>query len=165
MGKQSYWDNDDGLVVGFGPRTTENNIGGAVNSGGSIEGQIVLDITDATALTDSSVPTNFFQGAKIPANTHIRDAVFVTNTAWTGTGTPTLDIGTVKSDGTFKDDDGIDAAIGTANLGADAVVNCDGAQVDTVITEDLWLAATWDGDNFEAGSGKLYVTYVQQEPT
>lgn len=165
MGKNAYWDNDDGLVVGFGTRSTENNVGGAVNTGGNIEGQVVLDITDASALTDASEPTNYIQGAKIPANSHIRDAVLVTNTAFTGTGTPTLDIGTVKADGTFSDDDGIDAAIGTGSLGADSVVNCDGAQVDTVVTEDLWLAATWDTDNFEAGSGKLYVTYVQQANT
>lgn len=161
MSKNSYWTNDDGLVVGFGARTTETNIGGALNTGGDIEGQVVVDL-DATTLTDTAEPTNFQQGAKIPANSHIRDAVLVTDTAWTGTGTPVLDIGTYDSTGSAVDDDGIDSAVGTGSLGADSVVDCDGAQVNTVVTQDVWIAATYDTDNFEAGTGKLYVTYVQQ---
>lgn len=161
MGKQNYWDNDDGLTVGFGTRTTENNLGGALQTGGDVEGQIVLDIV-ATDLTDSDVPTNFEQGAKIPANSHIRDAVLVTNAEFTSDGSAVLDIGTVSSDGTFDDDDGIDAAVALGDLGADAVVDCDGAQVGTVITEDLWLAATYDTAEFTAGNARLYVTYVQQ---
>ena len=162
MGKNSYWSNDDGLVVGFGTRTTENNVGGALNTGGDIEGQVVLDITDATALTDSDEPTNYIQGAKIPANSHIRDAVLVVDTAFTSGGSAVLDLGTVKSDGTFSDDDGIDSAIAVGSLTADTVIDCDGAQVNTVVTEDLWLTATYDTAAFTAGTAKLYVTYVQQ---
>jgi len=161
MSKDNYWTNDDGLVVGFGRRTTEDNVAGALNTGGDIEEQLVLDIV-ATELTDSDEPVNYEQGAKIPANAHIRDAVLVTNEAFTSGGSGVLDIGTVKSDGTFSDDDGIDSAIALGTLTAAAVVDCDGAQVNTVVTEDLWLAATYDTAAFTGGTAKLYVTLVRQ---
>lgn len=161
MGKANYWENEDGLTIGYGRRETEKNIGGALQTGGVVEGQIVLDIK-ATDLKDSDPPTNWEQGAKIPANSHIRDAVLVTNDEFTSGGSAVLDVGTVKSDGTWSDDDGVDSAVALGSLGADSVVNCDGSQVDSVVTEDLWLAATYDTAEFTGGTARLYVTYVQQ---
>ena len=161
MGKNTHWTNDDGLVIGFGTRTTENNLAGAVNTGGGIEEQIVVDLK-ATELSDTAIPTDFIKGAKIPANSHIRDAVLVTDAAWTSGGAGALDIGTYDSAGSASDDDGIDSAIAKGSLTADTVIDCDGAQVNTVVTEDLWVAATYDTAAFTAGTAKLYITIVRQ---
>ena len=61
MGRDSTWTNDDGLVVGFGTRTTSNDEAGNVRTSGLVE-EYVIKIDDATALADAdtaAAPGNY----------------------------------------------------------------------------------------------------------
>lgn len=159
-GRNSYWSNDDGLVVGFGTRDTERNIAAQTSSDGATE-ELVM-VIHGTELTDADEPTNFITGAPIPANSLIVSGQLIVDTAFTSGGAAVLDIGTYTSAGAAIDDDGIDAAIAVGALTADTLIASDGAQIGTVVTQDAYIAATYDTAAFTAGTAKLVVKYIKQ---
>lgn len=158
---RSYWTNSDGLVVQFGPHDGDNHNMAAQASTMSPTQEVVLNIV-ATSLSDTAVPTNLNQAARIPANSLILSADLIVDAAFTTSASGTLDIGTYDSAGAAVDDDGIDAAIADSSLTADTRIACDGAQIGTVVTADRWVAATYDTGAFTAGTAKLVVRYIKQ---
>lgn len=159
MGRDSYWTNDDGLVVGFGPRTVDTGLAAKVSTMGETQ-ELVLDIVGAD-LADATVPTNINTGAFIPANSLVLSGVLIVDTAFAGA-TAVLDIGTYTAAGVAVDDDGIDSAIAVASLTADTDIDSDGAVIGTVVTADTYIAATYDTAAFTAGTAKLIVRYIKQ---
>lgn len=97
--------------------------------------------------------------AYIPANSFIEAAYLKVDTAWAG-GT-SIDVGLAQKDGTVIDADGIDAAVATASLTADAVIDCDGALVGASVgTADAVLEVTATG-TYTAGEATLVVRYYE----
>lgn len=153
------WTNDDGLEVRFGLDRATQSPGGRTSAEEKV---LVYEVADATALGDTDTAAVAGDEPFIPAGAIIKDAYFVVDTAFTSAGVAVLDIGLKEADGTNIDDDGIDAAVALAALGADAVVNCDGADVGTRVGADnAYLMFTYDTAAFTAGAGKLVIKYIE----
>lgn len=160
MGRDSTWTNDDGLVVGFGTRTSTNDQGGNVRTSGLVE-EYVIKINDASTLGDTDTAAVTGDQAGLPANAIINAAYFRVNTTFAGA-TAVLDIGLKQRDGTDIDDDGIDAAIAVGTLTAGTVINCDGALIgNTVGANEAVPKFTYDTAAFTAGAGELVIQYVR----
>lgn len=152
------WTNEDGLEVRFG---TDRRTSAPDGLTSAEEKVFVYEVADATKLTDADTAAAAGDAAYLPAGTIIKDAYFVVDTAFTSGGSAVLDIGLKEGDGTAIDDDGIDAAVALGALGANAVVNCNGALVGTRLAEDSYVNFTYDTAAFTAGAGKLVVKYIQ----
>jgi hypothetical protein len=169
MSRGNTWTNKDGLVVGFGTHTEDNNVP-AVAGTGSLR-TYTVELPDATALeatasiTSASIPP---QSVVIPHGSFIRSAVFQVTTPFAGA-TANLDIGLWSNAATpvLDDIDGIDAAIDVLVIDAIGdVVQCDGALVGGVVP----VGKTNDADNvvvfgyetavFTAGAGILTLEVV-----
>jgi hypothetical protein len=108
-----------------------------------------------------STPDSFSSlKAYLPAGAWIKSATILVKTALAGT-TPTLTIGTYEQDGTVIDADGIDAAVAAADLAANKVVLCNGAQVGGTasLAADAYIVAV-TGGTATAGAFRLVVEYV-----
>lgn len=151
------WTNSDGLEVRFGLDRATSQATGRTSAEEKV---LIVDLPDATALGDTDTAAASGDDAFIPADAIIKDAYFVVDTAFTGTNA-VLDIGLKQADGTNVDDDGIDAAVAVAALGADAVVAADGADVGTRTATDVYIMFTYDTAAFTAGAGKLVIKYIQ----
>lgn len=162
MARGNLWTNADGLVVGFGTHTVDNETSAKPSVKGLIQ-QVSLKIVGENLL-DAAVP-DALQAANsvtIPAGSLIKSAVLIVSEAFTSGGSAVLDIGTINaSTGVIVDDDGIDAAIALADI--DAVgddVACDGAQVGTVVTVPVKVYASYDTAAFTGGEATLVVEYI-----
>ena len=125
---------------------------------------LVVDIPDFTLIGTTFTSANLTPNwPSIPANALITDANLIMTTAATSGGAATLTIGTYNSAGTAIDADGIDATIALTALDAiGEVVQCDGAQVNGVVT--VGTAAAYVGliyatAAYTAGAGKLIISY------
>lgn len=157
MARDATWTNDDGLVVGFGTRDTQNTQNGPYKTEGLVK-EYVIKIHDATTLGDTD--TAAMQGSEvpIPANAIIESAKLVVDTAFTSGGSAVLDVGVKAKAGTAIDDDGIDAAIAVGSLTAGAVIACDGALVGTTVgTADAYPYFSYDTAAFTAGAATLFI--------
>ena len=166
MSREEYWVIQDGLRVGFGQRDVSENSGKKIVTEGAVE-QIILDINDATGLAASVVTSDdaVVEGAHIPANSLILSAKLIVKSggAFTSGGAPTLDVGTYDLDGAAVDEDGLIAAEVLANLDADGdVVDGAGAQVGTVVTQDVRVAARANVATYTAGAAQVVVEYIPQ---
>lgn len=95
---------------------------------------------------------------RIPADSFIEAAYLKVGTAWAG-GT-SIDIGLAQTDGTVIDADGIDAAVATASLTANAIIDCDGALVGASVgSNDAVLEVTASG-TYTAGTATLVIEYL-----
>lgn len=165
MGRDSTWTNDDGLVVGFGTRTSSNDQGGNVRTSG-LEEEYVIEVLDGTAIgaTDTAAVTGG-DYADIPANSVITAAYFQVDTAFTSAGAATLDIGLKQRDGTEVggSDDVIDAAIAlTAIDAAGETVACDGSYIGASVGANPVVPKfTYGTATFTAGAGKLVIKYLR----
>lgn len=157
--RDEYWINNDGLKVGFGPRTTDNPESGPIKTEG-LRKQIIKRIYDASidAPATDTAPVEGDQ-VPIPANAvGIRAWLRVTE-AFVGSGA-TLNIGVKEADGTTIDVDGLIAAP-VADLGAGEVVVGTGDLIDAVIaTVPAYITVTASGGAFTAGAGELTVEYL-----
>ena len=149
----------DGLTVGYGTHTVDNDVLRVIE-GGTMK-KYVIELPDATALEDTDAITIASlppQSATIPRGSYIRKATFQVKTIFTTSASATLDIGTYEAggDGSSTGDDvaaGIDADIAVTALDAVGdIVVCNGTLVDGVIP----VGATSDSDvvvvfGFEAG--------------
>lgn len=173
MPRQATWSNSDGLIVGFGTHTVDNqvpaitsNIGAVKTASFVIQGTLLEDIG---ALTAASL---YPQGFVIPRGSKIQRATLTPSEAFTSGGAATLTIGTVKWDavGTVDDLDGIDATIAITAI--DAIgesVLCDGALVNgTVVTSicgnvsntDVRIVAGFGTAAFTAGKALLTIEFI-----
>ena len=161
MGRDSTWTNDDGLVVGFGTRTSTNDEGGNIRTSGIVE-EYVIKINDATTLgdTDTAAVAGSFPG--IPAEAVIKSAYLKVTTAFTSGGLATLDIGLKQRAGTNIDADGIDVDIAVADLSAGAVIVCDGALIGARIGSNEGVPMfTYETAAFTAGAAELVIEYIR----
>lgn len=158
MARESVWTNSDGLRVGFGTRSIETTVAAAPSLGGQRQ-QLSLKIK-GTDLADSDVARQLAYGAFIPAGSLLESAKLYVTTQFAGA-SAVMDIGVYNmATGAAVDDDGIDAAIATATLVADAVIACDGADIGTVVAVDTKIGVTYDTAAFTAGEATLVVEYV-----
>jgi len=166
----------DGLVVGYGTHTADNEVSAVVGGSGAVK-TAVMTLTDATsleaitALTVASFPP---QGIVIPRGSRILEASFQVTTGFTTSASGVLNIGTNTGnvDGAFTadDEDGIDVDIAITALNAvGAVVACDGALVGGVTsagaaaTSDVQLCFSYKTGVYTAGAGVLTVRYIEPQ--
>lgn len=156
------WKNQDGLVLYYGTRDTENERLAVVSNNDGVV--TVIAEWDEDTLPS---PTDGDRGVVIPANSNIVEAFVQCKTALGGT-TPTLTVGLQKQDGTEIDNDGIVAAISAAELSVEgethrcdgALVNdASGASVNGIGTDDGYLVATMGGTD-PTGSVRLVLRYL-----
>lgn len=151
------WVNFDGLEVKFNRERAEAPVDGVTNAK---ERMLVVDLPDATALTDTDTAAVAGDTAFIPAGSIITKAVFVADTAFTTSASGTLDIGFKQAAGTNIDDDGIDQAVAAAALAIRQGVICDGAMIGDKLQYDSYVMFTYDTGAFTAGAGRLFVSYI-----
>lgn len=167
------WTNADGLVVRDGADDVVAPKGTIERAGLQ---RLVVKLTDAVVLEASttdpftSVSTVAFfdeNTPSIPAGSYITRAYLKVDTAFTTSNAAALDIGFMQANGTIVDADGIDAALAVATLGANAVVNCNGAAVGGVVltstTLDTYVSfsrVVGQGP-FTAGAATLVVEYYE----
>lgn len=162
MARESTWTNSDGLRVGFGTRTTETTVGAEPRIGGYRQ-QVVIEIRGQD-LADSDVARQLAYGVTIPADSLLESAKLYVTTAFAGA-TAVMDIGTYNaSSGAAVDDDGVDSAVAVASLTDNAVIACDGAQIGTVLANDVKIGVSYDTAAFTAGLATLVVEYVLEAP-
>jgi len=158
------WVNSDGLEVLYGSSKAEMRKGGEVNHGGSLR-EVLVTIT-GTDVPAADAPND--KRITLPSGAYIDEVTLNVTTAFTSGGSATLDIGLMldDNDGTYStsDDNGLDAAIAVATLADNYRVLCDGAQVETTVTDStngLPLAVSYGYNTaaFTAGVAELSIKY------
>lgn len=146
--------NDDGLKVTIGVPGDFKS--GQLKSNGARK-ELVYKI-DAVAVTPAS-GAHGDDESLLPAGAVLESAKLIVTTAFAG-GT-NISLGFEEKDGTAIDADGIDAAVATAALTANAVIDCDGADIGTIVdaSNDGYVALTKSG-TFTAGKADLVLTYI-----
>lgn len=169
MPRGNTWTNSDGLVVGFGTHSVDNNVPAEDAGNGSVK--VVKLVIKGTSLEDTvSVASLPPQAVKIKRGSRITRAFLQVVTAFTSGGSATLDIGTFAADATPDDADGIDAAIAVTAIDAVGdLVTCDGALVGGTVpagatsNSDVIIAASYSTAAFTAGEAILTVEYVEPD--
>ena len=160
----------DGLVVGYGTHTADNDVPAVTGSGSTRF--YTVELPDATALeataaiTSASIPP---QSVTIPHGSYIKSANFQVTAAFTTAASGNLDIGLWSNAATpvLDDIDGIDAAVDILVLDAIGdVVVCDGALVGGVLPvgkvndADCVVTFGYETGVFTAGAGILTLEVV-----
>lgn len=163
MSKASYWTNNDGLVVGFGTRTSEDLRGGHTEMDGVVEEMIVEFNYDdlPNGSTDGSYGT-------IPANAIPIDAYFETLTGFTGGTSYDIDLvdsaGTAIGIGTDKLWDLLAIAdintVGKRSVASTHAGINSGNALDVALASAGMLKVTGAG-TFTAGKGRVVIRYVR----
>lgn len=169
MSRANTWTNSDGLVVGFGTHSEDNNVPAVTSNKGAFK-TLVMEITGANTVDTIVAGSIAPQSARIRRGSTIRSATLTTTVAWTGTGT--LDIGTWGvglATEVVDDADGIDVDIdidvALAALGD--TVQCDGALVNGAVTvgetsnSDCVITASWETAVPTAGKAVLVIEYIE----
>ena len=150
------WVNDDGLVLYFGTRTSENERPGVLNINDRLKTATVTIKYDKM-LSPVNKDGGIFH---LPAGATLYDAQARVTTAWAG-GT-NLMIGTAQQDGTAIDANGIglETQLTTANLTLGAVFDLTGAQIGKVVdaANDAYLTSAVTG-TYTAGELELRIRY------
>lgn len=169
MSRGSTWTNKDGLVVGFGTHSEDNDV--AAVMGGTKKVLVaeydLVDLSDTFAATDVKP-----QDPRIPRGSYITRAVVQTLVAATSGGAATLDIGTWGVGLTTEvvdDADGIVADISIAEMTSIGETHvCDGALilasngvgVGATSNSDVVIAPSYETAVFTAGRIRLTVEYT-----
>jgi hypothetical protein len=174
MARDATWTNSDGLIVGFGTHTEDNNVP-AVTAIGT-KTRVSMEITLAD-LVDTIAAGNISpQSIRIPRGAIITEAYVVVKTAAAGGGT--LDIGTwgvgIATE-VVDVADGLVADITTAEMNAVGEVHiCDGALVSSsgntaaagivsvgaTSNSDVVITASYETTVFTGGVLLLVVEYI-----
>lgn len=173
MARNATWTNSDGLVVGFGTHTNDNDVAGVVGSGAAKT--MVVELKDATALEAvGSVTTASInpQSVMLPRGSRILEASFTVTTAFATSASGTLEIGTHSAAAVDDDPNGIDDAVAVTALDAvGATVACNGALVGGVTTagaastSDVHVTFAYGTGVFTAGAGVLTLRYIEPQGT
>ncbi len=169
MSRSSTWSNSDGLAVGFGTHTKDNDVSAVTSERGSVK-TVVMEINGTSVPSTWAAANVQPQGVLIPRGSIIVDATFQVVTAFTSGGAATLNIGTYGGAAftTADDIDGIDAAVAVAAIDAiGETVQCDGALVNTTVAvgatadTDVVLGYNYGTAAYTAGKGILTVMYIE----
>lgn len=164
MARSNTWTNPDGLVVGYGARSTINAQDAVVHSLGRIkQAEVVIDVSNHTSFAAGTLaPTTHLE---IPAGAALRSCTVVTEDAWnllTSVAIGLKDRSTgalVGADDTLvTDTEGV-----LANLGAGDVIVGAGTQLqagDTVTSEATTIALTVTGTTPTTGRSRVLVEYL-----
>jgi hypothetical protein len=163
MGKESLWTNDDGLVVGFGPRTVEDLRGGETKTGGNIREHIIEFGYDD--LPDGSTDGSYNQ---IAANALPIDAYFETIVAFAGGTSYDIDFvdtaGSAIGTGTDKLWDALVLAdidaIGERSVASTHGGTNSGNALDVALASAGMVKVTAAG-TFTAGKGRIVIRYIE----
>ena len=165
MSRNATWDNKDGLVVGFGARTTDYS-GSYVVASDPATGisRLFYRFRGEDLADDASTSgPQLVNAPVIPNGSIIKSAVLYVTEAFAGS-SAALDIGVYSGlDESTVDDDGIDAAVAVTAIDAIGdTITCDGADVGTVVatTGGVKIAASYDTAAFTAGEAILTVEFV-----
>jgi hypothetical protein len=157
MSRDAYWDNKDGLVVGFGTRTVDRHAHKIADNGPTQKLYMDFDWSDlgtSLAATDPQLT----QGPVMPSGAVVLSATIKVTEAFAG-GTD-IDLGTYNSEtGAAINAAGIDAAVLTAALTLGAEIACDGAIINTALAADSKLGVISTG-TFTAGKAVVEVEYA-----
>jgi hypothetical protein len=171
MSRANRWNNPDGLLVGFGTHSADNDVMAAHAGGGALISATglwnLVDIEDTDSITIASYNP---QALVIPRGSWIARATLRTTVAITSSNSAVLDIGLYDADFssvTVDDADGIDADIAiTAHNALGEMVECDGALVNGVIQvgatsdSDCVVILGWDAFAYTAGQVELTIEYL-----
>lgn len=169
MARGQTWSNQDGLVVGFGTHTEDNDVAAKA----SAMGREVLTVEiNGVDLSDTYSATDFKpQDVIIPRGSRIIRASFQVLLAFTSGGAATLDVGTFTkglATDVVDDADGLVADMSIAELTSIGEVHIlDGALVgasgQTAVGAtglgDVVIAPSYETAVFTAGRGILTVEY------
>jgi hypothetical protein len=169
MGRDSTWTNQDGLVVGFGPHTVDNDVAG-VYGGTKKVLSVEYDLAD---LSDTFAATTVKpQDPRIPRGSYITRATIQTLVAATSGGAATLDVGTWGvglATEVVDDADGLVADVTIAEMtsigethvcdGA-LILASDGVGVGATSNSDVVIAPSYETAVFTAGRIRLTVEYT-----
>lgn len=141
------WKNEDGLLVGFGPRNTINADAGEVHVQGMVK-QIKCDINAADL--GAVVHQKMMQ---VPAESVMRKATFTCNETFDAS----IVIGGYDSTNVVIVADGI-LADTTPTLGD--VIDCTGTLMNTTLLLDTYVIA---GGAATTGRGQLLIEYIRND--
>jgi len=156
------WTNDDGLVVQFGTRTSEDKRGGVVSTAGNVEEMVVDfaydDLPDGS--TDGSYTT-------IPSGAMILDAYFEVTAAFVGGTSYDIDLVDTAGSAIGSGEDKLFDALVTADINAIGERNSarthggtnSGNALDTELASAGMLKAAATG-TFTAGAGRMVIRYI-----
>lgn len=169
MARANTWTNSDGLVVGFGTHTEDNDVA-AVSGGTKKRLEVEYDLAD---LADTFAATNVKpQDPRIPRGSYITRATIQTLVAATSGGAATLDIGTWGVGLTTEVVDDADGLVADATIAEMTSVGethvCDGALilasdgvgVGATSNSDVVIAPSYETAAFTAGRIRLTVEYI-----
>lgn len=169
MSRNATWTNSDGLVVGFGTHTLDNDVPAVTaNADGSKTLKMVItlaDLPDTFAAANRKPQEPIIRRGSIIKSAHIQTLV-----AATSGGAATLDIGTWGTGDVVDDADGLVAdvtiaemtTIGEVHVLDGAYINASGVTaVGSVADSDVVIAPSYETAVFTAGSVELVVTYVE----
>lgn len=169
MSRGSTWTNSDGLVVGFGAHSKDNDIAAVTSERGSVK-TLVLEINGTDVPSSWAAANVKPQGVVIPRGAIITKSTFEVVVAFTSGGGATLSIGTYGGTAYTTTDvaAGIDSAIAlTAIDTIGETVQNDGTLVGgtvpvggTADTECV-IGFTYGTAAFTAGKGILTVQYIE----
>lgn len=152
------WFNPDGLLVRLGTTEADVTKAGQRTTYGEVqETRVVVDWADLEAFGTETI---FDGSTTIPNGAHIKSAEFYVDEAFAGA-TATLGFGLIDQDrSTAIDADGIDAAIAVTAIDAlGDTITCDGALINTTLTNTGLVTATVGTANFTAGKGVLTIKW------
>lgn len=170
MSRGSTWTNDDGLIVGFGAHSADNEVTGVHGTRGPVK-VATMEITGTDTVDTISATSGISRNAvRLRRGSLITRAIIQATEAWTGAGT--LDLGTwgVGLDTEVVDDaDGIDVDIdiSVALAAVGDTVYCDGALVGGAVSvgetsdSDVVVTASWETAVPTAGKAVLTVEYIE----
>ena len=173
--------NADGLTQVYGQRTASDFPTTRKPSVGGAYQELIVDF-DFNHLSATGLSTWFDEdsgggivpdspssiNASIPSGSVLVDCKLITDVAFLSGGAATIDIGTYQKDGTVIDLDGIDAAIAKASMPADTVIDCNGAQINAVVTSPntddtgVYVGVSTNVAAYTAGTGRLVIRYIKQ---
>lgn len=169
MSRGSTWTNSDGLVVGYGTHTKDNDVAAVTSERGSVK-TLVMEINGTSVPTSWAAANVSPQAVVIPRGSIITKSTFQVVVPFTSGGAATLSIGTYGGTAYTTTDvaAGIDSAIALTAIDAiGETVQNDG----TLVAGTIAVGATADTEcvvgytygtaAFTAGKGVLTVQYIE----
>lgn len=173
MSRDAVWSNSDGLSVGFGTHSVDNDVPATRNNG--TKTRVSVEITLADLVDTFAAANRKPQEIRIPRGALITEAYVVTKVAATSGGSATLDIGLWGVNDVVDDADGIVSAIALTEIDTVGEVHiCDGAlvassgntaaagvaTVGATANADVVIAPSYSTAVFTAGVVLLVVEYI-----
>jgi len=153
------WLNQDGLFVGFGTRTVEQNTGAKISTSGQ-EQEIRVKVK-GTGVKTAVAAGDLENSAVIPAGAFVLSAVLRVDAAFTSGGSATFNAGTYNADTKAAvAATGLISAQAVAGLTLGATITGAGAVVGTRITAPVNVGVNFGVAAFTAGEGTLIVKYI-----